>query len=220
MNFEAKAPFEQLPWEFKDEHGNLLLKTASGRVVTGELRLTGGPSVQFTVWSNDNGTYPVSLSGKTVMLIGDSMAEGLGWFLSAKVAGAGGRFVIDSRDSSTIPGWENELLKEALDRDKPDILFISLGSNELFAQKPDQTRAPLIRQMKKDIGDIPAYWIGPPSWKPDNGLVRVIEQNFQPGHFYDSNGLKVPRRGDGAHPTREGFETWANLVWDWYARTG
>jgi hypothetical protein len=32
--------------------------------------------------------------------------------------------------------------------------------------------------------------------------------------------LKVPRRADGAHPTREGFELWANLVWDWYSRTG
>ena len=74
--------------------------------------------------------------------------------------------------------------------------------------------------MIKDIGNLDAFWIGPPSWKPDNGLVRVIEENFQRNHFYNSNDLKVERRSDGAHPTREGFEIWANLVWDWFAEIG
>lgn len=217
---EAKAPQEQLPWEFQFEQGSLLLKSASGRIVNGELRLNTGGKAEFTVWSDDNGVYPVSLKEKTVVLLGDSMAEGLGWFLRAKIEAAGGRYIIEPWQSSTISGWESGKLREVLERDKPDILFISLGSNELFIKKPDQTRAPQIRQMTKDIGDLHAYWIGPPSWKPDNGLVRVIQENFQPEHFYDSNDLKVPRRGDGAHPTREGFETWANLVWDWYARIG
>ena len=184
------------------------------------MHLNTGGVASFTVWSDDDGIYPVSLKEKTVVLIGDSMAEGLGWFLRGKIEAAGGRYIIEPWQSSTICGWESGRLKEVIERDKPDILFISLGSNELFIKNPEQTRAPLIRQLTKDIGDLPAYWIGPPSWKPDNGLVRVIQENFQPEHFYDSNDLKVPRRGDGAHPTREGFETWANLVWDWYASIG
>ncbi len=220
VTLEAKAPQEQLPWKFEFEQGTLLLKNAFGRVVSGELRLKTGGSIAFTVWSDDSGTYPVSLQNKTVLLIGDSMAEGLGWFLRGKVEEAGGRYILESRQSSTIPSWEGGKLKEAIERHKPDVLFISLGSNELFVMKPEQTRAPLIQQMTKEIGDLNAFWIGPPSWKPDNGLVRVIEENFQPNHFYNSNDLKVERRGDGAHPTREGFEIWANLIWDWYAGIG
>lgn len=220
VTLEVKAPQEQLPWEFQFEQGSLVLTRASGRVVSGELRLKTGGRTEFTVWSDDNGVYPVSLKDKTVLLIGDSMAEGLGWFLREKVEAAGGHYIIESRHSTTIPLWEGEKLKESLERNKPDILFISLGSNELFVDKPEQTRAPMIRKITEELGDLTAFWIGPPSWKPDHGLVRVIEENFQPNHFYNSNDLKVPRRSDGAHPTREGFETWANLVWDWYAGIG
>lgn len=220
ITLEVKAPEEQLPWEFNFEQGRLFLTGASGRIVSGELQLKTGGSTHFVVWSDDNGVYPVSLKGKTVLLIGDSMAEGLGWFLREKVETAGGRYISESIESSTIPRWEGGKLKQSIERHKPDILFISLGSNELFIDKPEQTRAPLIQQMTKDIGDVTAFWIGPPSWKPDHGLVKVIEENFQPGHFYNSNDLHVERRNDGAHPTREGFEIWANLVWDWYAGIG
>lgn len=218
LTLEQKAPQQQLPWEFQFERGSLELTSTSGQTVSGELRLKNGGAESFTVWSDGNGTFPVSLKEKTVVLIGDSMAEGLGWFLRGKIEAAGGHYIIESSQSSTIPAWQNRRLREVIDRDQPDILFISLGSNELFLKDPERTRAPLIRQLTQDIGDLPAFWIGPPSWKPDNGLVHVIETNFQPDHFYNSNDLKVPRRGDGAHPTREGFETWANLVWDWYAR--
>jgi lysophospholipase L1-like esterase len=220
ITVEAKAPEQQLPWTFRFDRGMVELTNAAGRTVSGELRLNTGGKASFTVWSDDSGIYPVSLKDKTVLLLGDSMAEGLGWFLRGKIEAAGGRYVIAPWQSSTISGWESGRLKKVLERHKPDILFISLGSNELFIKDPEQTRAPQIRQLTKDLGDLPAYWIGPPSWKPDNGLIRVIRENFQPDHFYDSNDLKVPRRGDGAHPTREGFETWANSVWDWYARIG
>ena len=220
VTLEAKAPDEQLPWAFNFEQGSLLLTRASGRLVSGELRLKAGGRTEFTVWSDDSGVYPVSLKDKTVLMLGDSMAEGLSWFLRGKVEAAGGRYILEVKYSSTIPNWESGKLKESIERHKPDILFISLGSNELFILKPEQTRAPLIQQMRKDIGDLTAFWIGPPSWKPDKGLVRVIEENFQPDHFYNSNDLKVDRRRDGAHPTREGFEIWANLVWDWYAGIG
>lgn len=220
VTLETKALQQQLPWTFRFDRGSVELTNASGRTVSGEVRLDAGGKASFTVWSDDSGTYPISLKGKTVLLIGDSMAEGLGWFLKGKIEAAGGRYILEPWQSSTITGWHSGRLRQVLERHKPDILFISLGSNELFIKNPEQTRAPQITQLTKDIGNLAAYWIGPPSWKPDNGLVRVIQENFQPDHFYDSNDLKVSRRGDGAHPTREGFETWANLVWDWYARIG
>ncbi len=101
----------------------------------------------------------------------------------------------------------------------PDIIFLALGSNEVIVPNVG-SRASAIKDISAEMGDRTAYWIGPPSWRPDEGIVHVIETNFRPGHFYNSNDLKVPRRKDGAHPTPEGFKIWADLVWDWYARTG
>jgi hypothetical protein len=104
-----------------------------------------------------------------------------------------------------------------IERYRPDIIFISLGSNELQARRPEG-RAPLIKRMLEEIGARQAFWIGPPSWKPDRGLLRVIEENFQPGHFFNANDLNLPRQADGKHPTLEGFEQWTEKIWNWYAR--
>jgi hypothetical protein len=160
----------------------------------------------------------VSLAGKSVLLVGDSMAEGLRPWLQQRVEAAGGRFVGEPWQSSTIIGWQGSgRLREMIERYRPDVVFISLGSNELQARKPEG-RAPLIKQMVAELGQRPAYWIGPPSWKEDRGLLRVIEENFQPGHFYNAANLQVPRQRDGKHPTSEGFAQWTQLIWAWYEK--
>lgn len=159
---------------------------------------------------------PLALAGKRVLLVGDSMAAGLQPSLQKRVEEAGGRFFAEPWQSSTIIGWEGTgRLTQMLELYQPDIIFISLGSNELQARRPEQ-RAPLVKRMVEEIGPRPAYWIGPPSWKPDRGLLRVIEENFQPNHFYNASNLNVPRQRDGKHPTLEGFSAWTELIWNWY----
>jgi hypothetical protein len=160
----------------------------------------------------------VSLAGKSVLLVGDSMAEGLRPSLQQRVEAAGGRFFGEAWQSSTIIGWQGSgRLREMIERYRPDIVFISLGSNELEARRPED-RAPLVKQMVAELGQRPAYWIGPPSWREDRGLLRVIAENFQPGHFYNASNLQVPRQRDGKHPTSEGFAEWTQLIWAWYEK--
>jgi lysophospholipase L1-like esterase len=220
VTMEQKALDERLPWTFSYPNGMVELTSAAGRQVTGEVRTNRGGKVAFTVWSDDEGAYPVSLQGKTLIIVGDSMAEGLAWFLRGKVQAAGGHFFNEPWDSSSTIGWQaTRRMTELVERYKPDIVFIALGSNEITVPNVG-ARASAIKQISEEIGDRPGYWIGPPSWKPDKGIVHVIEENFRPGHFYNANDLNVPRRKDGAHPTPDGFKTWAALVWDWYARTG
>jgi lysophospholipase L1-like esterase len=186
-------------------------------VVSGKVHMSAGGEINFTVWADGEGAFPLSLQNKTVLLVGDSMAEGVGPWLKKKVESTGGRFIDGHERSSTIVWWQGSgKLRELLAQHHPDIVFVALGSNEIFLKQPE-LRAPLIKQMVEEIGARPSFWIGPPSWKPDSGLVRVIEENFQPGHFYNSNDLKVPRAADGKHPTAQGYETWTELVWNWYA---
>jgi hypothetical protein len=219
IKVETKALAGPLPWEFRFDGGILELDRAHGSVVDGAAHLAGLGSASFTVWSDGEGAYPLSLKGKTVLLVGDSMAAGLQPSLQKRVEEAGGSFKAEPWQSSTIIGWEGTArLKEMIDLHRPDIVFISLGSNELQTRRPEG-RAPLIKRMVEELGARPAFWIGPPSWKPDNGLLRVIEENFQPGHFFNANELRLPRQSDGKHPTVEGFEQWTASIWSWYART-
>lgn len=214
----VEAPNKSLPWEIPFNGGTLELTNAHGAIVSGQARMNVGGEVDFTVWAEGDGAFPLSLRNKTVLLIGDSMAEGVGPWLQKKVEEAGGRFINGQERSSTIVWWQGSgKLREMMMRHSPDVVFIALGSNEIFLEQPT-LRAPLIKQMVEELGRRPGYWIGPPSWKPDSGLVRVIEENFQPGHFYNSNDLQVPRARDGKHPTAQGYQTWTELVWNWYAR--
>ena len=218
IKVETKAPEQPLPWQFRFDGGTLELSSARGLVVSGAARFDGKGEASFMVWSEGEGAYPVSLKGKTVLLVGDSMAAGLQPSLQKMVEAAGGRFYGEPWQSSTIIGWEGSgRLKEMIGRYQPDIIFISLGSNELQTKRPEG-RAPLLKRMLEEIGARAAFWIGPPSWKPDRGLLRVIEENFQPGHFFNANDLQLPRQTDGKHPTLEGFEQWTEKIWNWYAR--
>jgi lysophospholipase L1-like esterase len=219
ISVEASAPDGQLPWEIPFNGGTLRLTSAQGPIVSGTARINVGGEIDFTAWAEGDGSFPLSLTNKTVMLIGDSMAEGVGPWLQKKVQEVGGRFINGQERSSTIVWWQGSgKLRELLQRHRPDIVFVALGSNEIFLEDPER-RAPLIKQMVEDLGSRAAFWIGPPSWKPDKGLVRVIEENFQPGHFYNSNDLVVPRAADGKHPTAQGYQRWTELVWKWYARS-
>lgn len=218
LTIDAPAPDQKLPWKFERKGVRLEIRGASGPIVSGIVSASGGREISFTTWSDGPGAYPLTLAGKTVLLVGDSMAEGLGWTMKGKVENAGGRLIVIPWFSSTTSAWAGEgRLKAEIARYNPDIIFIALGSNEIFLSQPE-LEAPQVRKLVSELGDIPAYWIGPPSWKPDHGIVRVIEDNFIPDRFYNSNDLNVPRRKDGAHPTVEGYATWSDLIWNWYAR--
>jgi lysophospholipase L1-like esterase len=218
LELTATAPDQMLPWEFETNAGRLELTSARGPIINGAARLPGGGEISFNVWVDGAGAFPVSLAGKSVLLVGDSMAEGIGPYLQKKVEASGGRFINGQERSSTIIWWQGSgKLQQLLGQYHPDIVFIALGSNEIFLEQPE-ARAPLIKEMVAELGTRPAFWIGPPSWKPDKGLVHVIDENFQPDHFYNSNDLKVPRAPDGKHPTAQGYQTWTELIWNWYAR--
>lgn len=218
VELQAKAPDRPLPWTFDENGSHLELTGVRGPIVNGMARLPDNSEVTFTAWADGAGAFPVSLGGKTVLLIGDSMAEGIALPLQKKVEAAGGHFIDGHERSSTIVWWQGSgKLRQLLAQHRPDVVFIALGANEIFLEKPE-VRIPLIKEMVAELGTRPSYWIGPPSWKPDKGLVHVIDENFQPDHFYNSNDLVVPRAADGKHPTAQGYQTWTELVWTWYAR--
>lgn len=159
---------------------------------------------------------PPSLAGKKVLHVGDSMVGGqwgLTRALEAKFAEEGAKLVRDYKVSESIASFDKSpKLKELLARHEPDIVILTLGTNDALVPYP-QALAPHVQSIVKRIGARECYWMGPPLWKPDTGILAVIRENAGACRFYDASHLKLQRGGDGIHPTDKGGADWADQFW-------
>jgi lysophospholipase L1-like esterase len=162
---------------------------------------------------------PAPLTGKTILHVGDSMVGG-NWGLTRALEGRftaeGAKFVRDYKVSESIISYDKSpKLKELLAKHKPDIVIITLGTNDVFVPYP-ASMANNVQSIVKRIGSRECYWMGPPTWKPDTGIVQVIKDNAAPCKFFDGTSLKLERGHDGIHPTDKGGAEWATRFWSFF----
>lgn len=157
-------------------------------------------------------------SGK-VLFIGDSMTGWLSERLNAY--GEKNNFEVSTIvwDGSTINKWgESPKLSKIISDHDPDVVFISLGMNELFESHPSRFSAE-INKIKEAIGDRPIVWVGPPSWPGyDKGKILNdwLEKEIGESSFFRSFDLKLPRQSaKNPHPTRQGMIEWMDAVVNW-----
>ena len=160
------------------------------------------------------------LRGKRILMFGDSMVNcGINvwlepWLKRHKIKS----YVTRSWASSTTVSWSKaKKLDVYLWRHDPDIVFIVLGTNELFHPYPKMKIRPIQRILKKMGRRRTVYWIGPPTWAKDKGIIKIMRQQMPPGHFFDSGKVKMGRKKDGYHPNMAGSKTWATAIWSWYS---
>lgn len=155
-------------------------------------------------------------SPKTVLIIGDSMLEGLAPRLGAYCKESGDTLYAAIWYSSTSELYgESKLLSDYITKYHPDYIFLSLGGNELFVSDVAEKRDRHVKSILEEIGDIPYLWIGPPNWKDDTGINDLIERNTPEGCFFRSKGIELERKRDGAHPTPEAAQVWTDSVLRW-----
>jgi acyl-CoA thioesterase-1 len=163
-----------------------------------------------------------ALAGKTVLHVGDSMVGGqwgLTRALEQKFAAEGARLVRDYKVSESIISYDkSSKLKDLLAKHRPDIIILTLGTNDVFVPYP-ASMAVNVQNIVKRIGNRECYWMGPPTWKPDTGIVQVLRDNVAPCKFFDSSSLKLQRAGDGIHPTDRGGADWASSFWTFFRQT-
>lgn len=160
---------------------------------------------------------PVTLAvgkGTRVLLFGDSfVAAGLQQRMKQLVEERGGTFFADAWTSSTTTAWaKGDRLLALLDKTKPDVVFISIGANEVFLPAPE-TRAPSVRAVVARLGARPCAWISPPLWKGETGITAVTHANSSPCAFFDSSALSIDHNPDKIHPSPTGGAAWAEAVW-------
>lgn len=161
---------------------------------------------------SDGGERPAALAER-ILHVGDSMVPLVGNYLRPLVQRRGGKYYIDSVTSSSTLSWDNERrLQQAMYRYNPEVILISLGSNELFDREPKR-RAPAIERLVADTRGRPCLWIGPPAWKQDFGFTEVLKAHLGHCRYLDSTALKLPRMEDGRHPSWAGSHRWATVTW-------
>jgi hypothetical protein len=159
------------------------------------------------------GGFVSAAEAERVLHVGDSMVPLVGNYLRKVVWSKGRKYYIQSVASSSSLDWgQKRWLQDAMYKYDPDLVLISLGSNELFDPNPAR-RASAVRQLVEDTRGRTCMWIGPPLWKKDTGFVDVVKQNLGHCRWFDSTALSLPRMEDGRHPTWTGGWRWANEVY-------
>ena len=161
---------------------------------------------------------------KIVLHLGDSMVGGYGGVtkaLEAKFKGLGAQFVRDWQVSVSVATFDHEKkLQELLAKYHPDLVILTLGANDVFVPFPASLAANVQSVARKASAGRTCYWMTPPVWKKDTGIVEVIKKNAAPCKVFDASNMKIARGGDGIHPTDAGGATWADGFWAYYQGTG
>lgn len=156
---------------------------------------------------------PASLKGKKVLHVGDSMVGGnwgLTRALEAKLEPEGATIVRHTKVSETLKSMDQDpTLKDLLQKHDPDIVIITLGTNDTDVPHPE-VYAKHVANIAKRVGARECWWMGPPKDAPVN---KVIEENSAPCKFFDSSTLKLDRTKDGIHPNDKGGGQWASAFW-------
>lgn len=156
---------------------------------------------------------------KTILLFGDSMTLNLALRLAKYSKQNGHRLHAINWDSSNTKIWaETDTLSFYLKRFKPDYVFISLGSNEVYFKNPS-SRLPYVKKILNQLGDLPYVWIGPPNWSEDTGINDMLEAACRKGSFFRSAGMDFKRKKDKIHPTREASAMWIDSIMRWMPKS-
>jgi lysophospholipase L1-like esterase len=162
--------------------------------------------------------------GLKVLLIGDSLGVGTAPHYAAQAKEAGVEFRSIAITGTRIDQWaQSQELPNILQSFKPDLVLVSLGTNDAFMKGADivaKQRAALDRLLQVLHG-IDIVWIGAPTLPnpPSPGVILMIQEAagaLAPRfHYFHSERLPIPRGPDGIHPTARGYAGWAGAVWHW-----
>lgn len=152
---------------------------------------------------------------QSIFIFGDSMTHNLGLRLAQYAKYNGHTIHTVNWDSSNTKIWgESDTLAYFIKKYRPTQIFIALGSNELLLPKPE-TRKEYIKKILSVIDTIPYVWIGPPNWKEDTGINKLLASECKRGSFFLSDGMEFQRGPDKVHPTRRSAALWMDSIMRW-----
>jgi hypothetical protein len=174
---------------------------------------------EYSLSKQDQVQEPMDTSSQKILLIGDSMLEGLGLRLKD--------YTLQNKhelktviwySSSTEYFGRSDTLRYFIKQYKPSYIMLVLGANELFVPDITRKRKAYVKHILNQIDTINYVWIGPPNWKEDTGINDLILSSVGKGHYFPSKNLTYQRFKDGAHPTHSSSSIWMDSVAVWIMR--
>lgn len=168
------------------------------------------------VASRDHTQAPVDRRPKKILLIGDSMAEGMMSRILDYAEASGHRVkTVSWYGSGTRQYGKSDTLAYFLRNYKADFVILCLGTNEMEIPHIGRQHRQYLSRILAQLGSTPYVWVGPPLIGHDTGINDLIAQMVGPGRFFSSKSMSMPRQGDGIHPTRLGFGIWVDSLARW-----
>lgn len=165
----------------------------------------------------------ISLSpGETVLLVGDSHAQGLRYKLKDAAKSAGYKFVSHAVEGTMTRQW-TKWLKKDMDENHPSLVIISLGTNDAAANDTwlDRNASSYEDLLKIASGSMTqVVWIGMPTYKTRRlkNVEKVSSLISSTGvSVFDSTAVPIKLTDDGVHATSAGYAVWSDAIWDWLA---
>ena len=154
------------------------------------------------------------------MLIGDSEIGGLRYSINDYCRENGHKIVlaVEWYSATTFNFGRSDTIDKIIARYKPTYVFMVLGLNELYA-KDLKARKIAANKLAEKLKGIPYTWIGPANWQEDFGINKVYESSAEPGAYFMSKNLTLPRSKDGRHPDNKGYRIWMDSIAAWVQTT-
>ncbi len=143
--------------------------------------------------SSPHATQVAESRNQVVLLIGDSMADGMGTRFNDYAVKNGFEFHSIVWYGSTTRDW-------------------AIASDLQYYNR----RTAAIQTILSRVVNIPYVWVGPLPWRKvkDRRIVNVIRDCTGEGKFFDSSSV-IASRADGVHPTRQGAAHWVDKIVEW-----
>ena len=151
-----------------------------------------------------------------VMIMGDSECAGLCYQLN--------KYCLENKHnlvasliwySATINNFAySDTIDKIIRKIQPTYIFFVVGLNELYAKDLEKKKDAAIKFLTK-IKDIPFIWIGPANFTEDKGINKVYELVNNPGCFFLTKGMNLPKSSDGRHPNFTGYQLWMDSIANW-----
>jgi len=152
-----------------------------------------------------------------VLVIGDSLAVGLGPRLKALAMADGASYVgVEAKGGTSAAQWDSKI-SSLLQSHRPDLVLVSLGTNDAAMSDPTVSAA----RIQRIVDTVRAsgarlVWIGMPTL-PERLKADLVRQIIQKTgvEYLDSRGFSFERTSDGIHATPAGYAAWAQAIWSY-----
>lgn len=149
-----------------------------------------------------------------VLLVGDSLAQGLKPHMGQIASTDKVAFTADGRVSTRVDQWVHTL-PQVLAATNPTLVLVSLGTNDAvapgkIAEFPSNAKA--IVDMVHARG-AKVVWLLPPKMPFSTDVIRQGVEQAGPDLVWPSDRYAIERGPDQIHPTARGNAYWAALVW-------